>query len=94
LMRPEINSSSIERKGWQSQTDFNQSKSLGYSVKNTVRPADDVMIVVPGSSPPPPPPPTDPEDPTPGGTFFTGVISVNHLGKSLGDFIIVPKPRV
>jgi hypothetical protein len=94
LMRPEINQQSLARKGWQSAADFAQSRRLGYTVKNTVRPSDDVMIRVPGGEvpPPPPPPPVDP-DPVPGKVYFQGSQTAYVDGKPVGEFILVPKPR-
>jgi hypothetical protein len=96
LMRPEINSQSLERKGWQAEADFAQSRRLGYTVKNTRRPPDDVMIRVPGSTTPEPEPePTPPpKPPTPGRVYFQGDVTAFLDGQPIGDFILVPKPRL
>ena len=93
LMRPEINQQSLARKGWQADADFAQSRRLGYTVKNTVRPSDDVMIRVPGGEVPPPPE-DPPVSPTPGRVYFQGDITAFLDGQPIGDFILVPKPSL
>jgi hypothetical protein len=104
LMRPEINEQSLSRKGWQSSADFAQSRQLGYTVKNTVRPSDDVMIRVPGSTPPKPdqpdqPGPTpdtpEPEPPLiPEGLWLDGVITARDATGRSKRFRLVPEVEV
>lgn len=51
---------------------------------------------VPGGDDTPPSPPTPPDNP-PGngaGVVITGTVEVHQDGKSLGEFILMPKPRV
>lgn len=91
LMRPEINPQSLERKAWQGPADFAQSKRLGYAVKNTARPSDDAMIRVPGAEVPTPP---DVPTPEPGRVHFSGETIAYVDGQSIGEFILVPKPRL
>jgi hypothetical protein len=84
LMRPEINQQSLARKGWQAAADFGQSKRLGYTVKNTSRPTDEVMIRIPGSDP----------GPTPGPTPANPFANFRMVNKATGDeFLIVPAPK-
>ncbi len=85
LMRPEINQQSLDRKAWQGAADFAQSEKLGYKVKNRQRPADSVMIRVPGSAEPPIPPPPSPTNP-----FANCRIVDKQTGK---EFLIVPSPE-
>ena len=88
LMRPEINQQSLQRKGWQGDPDFAQSKQLGYQIKNRQRPSDDVMIKVPGSSGPDKPP--TPPPPSPTNPFANFRIVDKQTGK---EFLIVPSPE-
>ena len=84
LMRPEINQQSLARKGWQAAADFGQSKRLGYTVKNTSRPTDEVMIRIPRSDP----------GPTPGPTPANPFANFRMVNKATGDeFLIVPAPK-
>ena len=88
LMRPEINNQSLARKGWQAAADFGQSKRLGYTVKNTSRPTDEVMIRIPGSDTGPPP------GPGPGPTPANPFADFRLVNRSTGDqFLIVPAPK-
>ena len=92
LMRPEINQQSLARKGWQAAADFGQSKRLGYTVKNTSRPADEVMIRIPGSDPGPTPGPGP--SPTPGPTPANPFANFRMVDQSTGNqFLIVPAPK-
>lgn len=92
LMRPEINQQSLGRKGWQAAADFGQSKRLGYTVKNTSRPSDEVMIRIPGSDPGPTPGPGP--VPTPGPTPANPFANFRMVNKATDDeFLIVPAPK-
>ena len=87
LMRPEINQQSLARKAWQAEADFKQSIALGYTVKNKVRPFDEIMLRVPGGKPDPvdPPPTPDPSNP-----FADFRIVDKRTGE---EFLIVRSPK-
>jgi len=81
----------LGRKGWQAAADFGQSKRLGYTVKNTSRPTDEVMIRVPGSDPGPPGPGPGP---TPGPTPANPFANFRMVDQTTGNqFLIVPAPK-
>ena len=65
LMRPEINTESVGRKGWMSAADFAQARRLGYQVGDTTRPSDEIVMRIPGSEPPKPDPDPEPDPPKP-----------------------------
>jgi len=92
LMYPSIHARSLARLGYPNSTDLAQAKGLGYTLSGSEPPKPDDLY---RPRPHTPMPPTDPDVPIPPGKlWFKGGFTLMSDETELGDFILVPKPKV
>lgn len=95
LMYPSIHARSLARLGYPNSTDLAQAKGLGYTLSGSQPPKADDLYRPRPHTPLPPPGPEDPGTPPPGGKlWFKGGFTLMSDETELGEFILVPKPKV
>lgn len=96
LMFPSIHARSLARLGYPNSTDLSQARGLGYTLSGSEPPKPEDLYRPRPHTPVPPTDPTDPNEPIPPGgkLWFKGGFTLMSDETELGDFILVPKPKV
>lgn len=95
LMYPSIHSRSLARLGYPNSTDLAQAKGLGYVLSGSQPPKPSDLYRPRPHTPVPTPDPDEPDSPIPPGKlWFKGGFTLMSNETELGEFILVPKPKV